>query len=69
MSWERKAKHYASRAVTELLEYGFDAFDAGEVLSGQGGVAQARVYGGRDRPSLVKTDITRICCCTSGSFG
>ncbi len=34
------------RAVTELLEYGFDAFDTGEVLAEQGGVAQVRVFGG-----------------------
>ncbi|MDG1905121.1 MAG: D-alanyl-D-alanine carboxypeptidase [Arenicella sp.] len=42
------------QAVTELLEYGFDAFDAGEVLSGQGGVAQARVYGGETDQVLLK---------------
>ena len=42
------------KAVTELLEYGFDAFDAGEVLSEQGGVAQARVYGGETDQVLLK---------------
>ncbi len=41
-------------AVAELLEYGFNSFDSGEVLSEQGGVAQARVWGGESEQVLLK---------------